>query len=421
MARRSDRIKGITMFDKIRQLFTPSSTPAPADFGPLPYHRPSLAEHLAPAGQKRVLALDGGGVRGTMAVAILEHIEAMLRDAHGGHPDFRLCDYFDLIGGTSTGSIIAGGLAAKRFTAADIKEFYFEMGPEVFRSGLFRQGFTRAKFDAARLRNRLGKVFGDVALGSAEMATGFAAVTKRIDTDSVWVLTNNPNGAYFNDPEDGSYVGNKHYPLRNVIRASTAAPHYFKPERIEIIKGKEYGMFVDGAMSPHNNPSFQLLMLAGLSGYNFGWTLTPDRLMMISIGTGSMAEKKRDGGFTPQIARTLNALTSMITSAEDFVELLMQWVSESNDPRRIDGEVGDLRSDLLANGPLLKYERYQSVLTRKRLREDFGFNATDKQVSKLRKLDDASSMPMAYELGQAMAEKLVKSVHFPTNFTLPSS
>jgi patatin-like phospholipase/acyl hydrolase len=59
---------------------------------------------------KRILSLDGGGIRGVLTLQFLDRIEAMLRN-RTGIPDLVLCDYFDLIGGTSTGSIIAAALA----------------------------------------------------------------------------------------------------------------------------------------------------------------------------------------------------------------------------------------------------------------------------------------------------------------------
>ncbi len=64
----------------------------------------SRDEHLFDPGPKRVLALDGGGLRGVLTLSYLDKLENLLRARHGGDPDFRLSDYFDLIGGTSTGS-----------------------------------------------------------------------------------------------------------------------------------------------------------------------------------------------------------------------------------------------------------------------------------------------------------------------------
>ena len=64
--------------------------------------------HLFCPGPKRILALDGGGVRGAITVAFLEQIETILGDRL---KDSHLCNWFDIIGGTSTGSVIAGALA----------------------------------------------------------------------------------------------------------------------------------------------------------------------------------------------------------------------------------------------------------------------------------------------------------------------
>ena len=65
--------------------------------------------HLFSSGPKRILALDGGGLRGAISVAFLERIEKMLDDHYGRK--VRLADFFDLVGGTSTGAIIAGAVA----------------------------------------------------------------------------------------------------------------------------------------------------------------------------------------------------------------------------------------------------------------------------------------------------------------------
>ena len=70
----------------------------------------TLLERLTAEGPKRILALDGGGIRGVLTLGFLERIEQILRDRHN-NPNLRLSDYFDLIGGTSTGSIIASALA----------------------------------------------------------------------------------------------------------------------------------------------------------------------------------------------------------------------------------------------------------------------------------------------------------------------
>src|SRR6476661_6915675 len=77
--------------------------------------------HLFGPGPKRLLSLDGGGVRGALTVAFLERIETLLGAHHGR--DVRLGEYFDLVGGTSTGAIIAGALALG-YRTSQVKDFY---------------------------------------------------------------------------------------------------------------------------------------------------------------------------------------------------------------------------------------------------------------------------------------------------------
>ena len=82
------------------------------------------------------------------------------------------------------------------------------------------------------------------------------------------------------------YTGNKGYRLRDLLRASTAAPFYFSPKKLRIAEGEPEGLFVDGGVSAYNNPSLLLLMIAGIKGCGFKWPLGRDKLMMISIGAG---------------------------------------------------------------------------------------------------------------------------------------
>ncbi len=180
--------------------------------------------HLFGPGPKRILALDGGGVRGALTVAFLARIEALL-DAHYGHP-VRLGDYFDLIGGTSTGALIAAGLALGLRVEA-IRTFYLEHAALAFRQRRWQVPLLQSKFDARGLREQIASVIGERPLDTPDLITGFCLVAKRMDTGSAWIISNDPRAPYW---EDGpGHIGNRHYPLANLVRASTAAPHYFDP------------------------------------------------------------------------------------------------------------------------------------------------------------------------------------------------
>jgi predicted acylesterase/phospholipase RssA len=86
----------------------------------------SLLDRLQSPGSKRILALDGGGIRGALTVGFLKRIEHVLRERHG-RPDMALADYFDLIGGTSTGAIIATALAIG-MTSDQVENYFFSRG-----------------------------------------------------------------------------------------------------------------------------------------------------------------------------------------------------------------------------------------------------------------------------------------------------
>src|SRR5947208_16244081 len=96
------------------------------------YQKLTLMQHFAVGGPKRILALDGGGLRGILTLGILKRIEDELRRRHGNDEAFRLSDYFDLIAGTSTGAIIAATLAIG-WSVDQLAKNYFQLGSRVFR------------------------------------------------------------------------------------------------------------------------------------------------------------------------------------------------------------------------------------------------------------------------------------------------
>ena len=149
----------------------------------------SRDRHLFGPGPKRVLALDGGGVRGALTVAFLERIEALLSERDG--KEVRLGDYFDLVGGTSTGAVIAGALALG-YRTAEVKDFYLKLAPFAFKRQRWRVPLLQAKFDARGLRNQIEAVVGDRVLQSTELITGFCIITKRMDTGSPWIIIEQP-------------------------------------------------------------------------------------------------------------------------------------------------------------------------------------------------------------------------------------
>lgn len=373
-------------------------------------------QHLFDRGPKRILALDGGGIRGIVTLQILRRIESVLRERSGGADDFHLCDYFDLIGGTSTGAIIAAGLATG-YSVEKLDDLYRGLGRHVFKDELFRQGIFRAKFSDRPLRELLDREFGGTTLGDDRVRTGLAIMLKRLDTGSPWIVHNNPQGKYFRPRHGGRAVANADYLLKDVVRASTAAPHYFDPERIPVA-GDLAGAFVDGGVSPHNNPALQLLLLATLEGYGLRWPVGADNLLLVSVGTGSwdlrLSTEEVMGMAPAKLA--LRALSSLMGDAAAFNELILQWLSVSPTARQIDREVGDLCSDVLgASEPWLTYLRYDPQLDREWLKDRVGLDLREDEVEGLRKMDDPANLDALARVGAATAE-LVKKEHFDARF-----
>ena len=90
--------------------------------------------------------------------------------------------YFDLIAGTSTGSIIAAALA-RGMAVAEIIKKYNDLGQRVFQKSWLRQGYVRAFYDEAGLIKELKDVYGaDTTMGDPSLQTGLLVITKRLDS-----------------------------------------------------------------------------------------------------------------------------------------------------------------------------------------------------------------------------------------------
>lgn len=378
-------------------------------------------EHFQRAGRKRILALDGGGLRGILSLGMLRRVEGLLKERHGNGEAFRLCHYFDLIAGTSTGAIIAAALATG-MTVDEVIGHYQKLGREVFTKDWFRKGVVRARYDEQTLITHLKRVFGkDLTLGDPSLRTGLLIVTKRLDTGSVWPLGNNPLGQFFRAKDSDTWISNGDFPLWKVVRASTAAPSFFDPEPIQISaqagKKRVVGTFVDGGVSPYNNPALQALMYATLDGHKVKWPTGADKLLMVSVGTGASAANQAPSRIAAKGA--IKALFSLMDDCAALVETMMQWMSTSPTKRTIDVDIGNLGDDLLAGAPLLTYLRYNVMLTADEI-ETLHPGLSEKNVESLGEMDNPMNLDLLLELGQTAGGQQVLADHFPREFDLPA-
>ena len=383
----------------------------------------SFKQHLDPTvGPKRILSLDGGGLRGVLTLGMLREIETVLRQRFDD-PELLLADYFDLIGGTSTGAIIAAALSLS-MTVDEVHAHYLKLGRAVFKRSLLRFGAIRAKFDADDVADALRSVLGERTLASKDFRTGLLVISKRLDTGSPWPLTNHPTSKYFGLRAGSRTIPNGEYPLWQVVRASTAAPHFFRPERIRISADDAerslaavHGDFVDGGVSPANNPALQCLMTATMDGFKFGWATGADKLLVVSVGTGkrdaalgSLSGIKASAGI-----HAVLSLAALMEDCSDLVETVMQWLSTSPTAREIDRETGTATPPL-GGTPMLSYLRYNVLLDpdwcHKQLRGEW----SAEELKALEAMDEPKNIPHLDALGRLAGSELVKAAHFGAAF-----
>lgn len=378
----------------------------------------SLVERIEGESPKKLLAIDGGGIRGVLALEVLQRIEDLLK-TKSGRPDFRLADYFDYIAGTSTGGIIAAGLSIG-MSVGEILVFYQEAGAQMFvKANLLRR--LRYKFEDEPLAAKLKEVFEvDTTLGSEKLRTLLLLVMRNASTDSPWPICNNPYAKY-NDRARPSC--NLDFPLWQLVRASTAAPTYFPPEVIVLPSAAPAGerefVFVDGGVTMYNNPAFQMFLMATLDRY---WALKPDarwqsgaeRMLIVSVGTGTSPDA-RSGLEPDQMNLLFNATTipsALMFAALNEQDLLCRVFGDCRAGDAIDGEIGDLvgsAGPLERNQKLFTYLRYNAELTREGLD---ALGCREIEPGSVQKLDSIDGIPDLRRVGKQVAETKVMERHF---------
>jgi hypothetical protein len=354
---------------------------------------------------KRILSLDGGGIRGVFTLQVLARLEELFRQ-QTGNPQLVLGDAFDLIAGTSTGAIIATCLKWG-MPVAEIQRLYAERGAAMFAPSPWHQRW-RSKYRADALAEMFRSLFTDAGqparLGSNGLGKLLLVVMRNASTGSPWPLTNNP-AALFNDPACGEC--NLDIPLWQLLRASTAAPTFFPPE--QIIIGPQQHLFVDGGITPYNNPALLAVLVATLPGYRVHWPAGRDALHVISVGTGRQRIRlpKKLAAQMHLLDHIQYAAPALVSSIAVEQDLLCRAIGDCLHGEPIDMEIGDLLAPTLLppEHQRFTYVRYDMPLT------DAGAAAMP--------LDDLRAMPLLIDLGRRYAAEHVQAKHlFPRSDAL---
>jgi hypothetical protein len=360
----------------------------------------SYIDRIDSPGPKKLLALDGGGIRGVISLEVLHRVESMLAQYTGAGEDFVLADYFDYIGGTSTGAVIAAGLS-KGLRVSELLELYVARGREMFdKATLLHQ--LRYRYETDRLRGLLQEVLGaTTTFGSTDLKTLLLMVLRNATTDSPWPLSNNPR-ARFNDPalDDNNLA----LPLWQLVRASTAAPVYFAPETISL--GEHDFVFVDGGVTMYNNPAFQLFLQAALPQYRLGWKTGESDLLVVSVGTG--LSPKADDHLRPGEMNLLFNIgtvpAALMYAALNEQDLLCRVFGRCRHGSAIDREVGDLMEGPgLLERRLFSYVRYNAELSRAGL-DALGLPGIEPED--VQKMDSVDHIADLQRVGRAAAQQV---------------
>ncbi len=370
-----------------------------------------LAGRYADARPRKMLALDGGGIRGLMTARVLVRLEELLAErVAGGSKKFRLCDYFDYIGGTSTGAIIAAALA-RGMSTEELLSFYMDFGKKAFtRRNIFAR--WKSLYEGGELEKKLKEVFGrKTRLHPADLRTLLLVVTRNLSTDSAWPISSNPD-AMFNDPEKSYF--NLDFPLYQVVRASTAAPVFFPPEVIEVDRSGERYVFVDGGTTPYNCPAFLMYRMATEPAYRLNWPRGEQNLLIVSLGTGTVpvAGNEADDPESNLAAAVVNTLSATMAQAQVDQDMNCRTIGRCSHGSVLDMEVGDLipRDENGERIPLetdlgrgFLYARYNVEFTRESL-DKMGLKDVDPE--KVSKLDSTDGMDDLLRIGEVLAREL---------------
>ena len=218
---------------------------------------------------RSVLSIDGGGIRGIIPALVLNYLEEQSKKP--------ISELFDLCVGTSSGGIIALGLAQAdergkpKYTAHDLSDFFEKSGAKIFQRTVWRNirsagGVLDERYSARPLEAALRKYYSDTPLGKtlgSTMVTSYDIEERRTLFLKSW------------HPDHETVL------CRDAARATSAAPTYFEPAYIDV-QGNQRAL-IDGGVFV-NSPV--------VSSYAEALKLFPgEPLTVVSLGTGELIRR----------------------------------------------------------------------------------------------------------------------------------
>lgn len=269
---------------------------------------------MNPYPQYRVLSIDGGGIRGLIPALVLAEIEKRTGK--------RIAEMFDMIAGTSTGGILALGLALPdedgkpKYTAQDLANLYEENGHIIFSRSTWKKissvsGVVDEKYSQEGIEEVLKRYFGNTNLSETiadVLVTSYDLERRR---------------PFFFKSTRARKYSDRNFRIWEAARATSAAPTYFEPVQLfSQNKNKQYALIDGGVFA--NNPA--------MCAYAEAFSMGKQDLIMVSIGTGEtnqpyLYEKAKNWGALQWVKPVINV---MMDGNSDTVSYQVKQVVEAN-------------------------------------------------------------------------------------------
>jgi patatin-like phospholipase/acyl hydrolase len=267
----------------------------------------------------RVLSIDGGGIRGIIPGQILVSLEKKLKEGTG-NDTARIAEYFELIAGTSTGGILTciylcpdleNNPPRPRFSAEQAVDLYLDRGDEIFDVSLWQKiksggGLLDEKYTADELEEAFEDYFGDLKLSDLLKPCLITAYDIR------------RRKATFFTSHDAVKKAMNDYHIKEVARATSAAPTYFELARVKSLTLVPYPLIDGGVFA--NNPA---LCAYAEARSKLKGNPTARNMVVLSLGTG-YAKKQysykeaKDWGGAEWIKPLIDILMSGVSETVNF-------------------------------------------------------------------------------------------------------
>ncbi len=297
---------------------------------------------------KKILSIDGGGIKGIIPGQVLIALETKLQQ-RTGNPAARLADYFDFFAGTSTGGILtciylcpaADNPAKARFSAKEAVDIYVANGGAIFKVSLWKRiasqdGISDEKYDAGELQRLLNQYFGEIKLSQLLKPCFVSAYDIKNRTE------------FFFTQHEAKRRGNAYdFLVKDVCRATSAAPTYFETALTKALDGTSYPL-IDGGVFI-NNPA--------LGAYsevrNGGGSPKAEDMFIVSLGMGENNrsydyDRARNWGSVEWVKPVIGIMMSGASATTNYhLTKIFSAVGKSNQYVRIQpASLGNVSPDI---------------------------------------------------------------------------